>query len=313
MPELPEIETVRRGLEPHVVGLSIEDVWVGDSKILQVEAHRLIQDVLGQTIQGLSRRGKFLLFELDSHYLIFHFGMTGQLTFRDPNRPDWPEFRRHPVTGLQRALQHAPDRHTHLLIRFRQGGAVLFRDIRKFGKVFLIEKGKDVLSAFFRRLGLEPFTPAYNLPACLKRFRNRKLAIKSLLLNQGFVAGIGNIYADEALFNAGIHPSRKIRSIRIVERERLFEAITQVLKRGIEYGGTSFRDFVNSDGEAGSHQEKLMVYGRQGESCHRCGTLIQKIVIGQRSSSFCSTCQPRGGPQPGLCIGSRDEVPQAPR
>ena len=296
MPELPEVETVRRGLEPHVVGRSIEDIWVGDSKILQVDAHRLTQDVLGQTIQSLSRRGKFLLFELDSRYLIFHFGMTGQLTFRDPNRPDSQGFRRHPVTGLQRTLQHAPDRHTHLLIRFRQGGAVLFRDIRKFGKVFLIEKGEEVLSAFFRGLGLEPFTPAYNLAAFLKKFRNRKLAIKSLLLNQSFVAGIGNIYADEALFNAGIHPSRKIRSIRIVERKRLFEAITQVLERGIEFGGTSLRDFVNSDGEAGSHQEKLMVYGRQGEACHRCGTLIQKIVISQRSSSFCSTCQPRGGP-----------------
>ena len=295
MPELPEVETVRRGLEPHVVGRSIEDVWVGDSKILQVNAHRLTENLLGQTIQGLSRRGKFLLFELDSHYLIFHFGMTGQLTFRDPNRPDWQGFRRHPITGLQRALQHAPDRHTHLQIRFRQGGAVLFRDIRKFGKVSLIEKEEDVLSAFFGRLGLEPFTPAYNLPAFLKRFRNRKLAIKSLLLDQRFVAGVGNIYADEALFKAGIHPARRIRSLRKAEKERLFEAIPQVLKRGIEFGGTSFRDFVNSDGEPGNHQEKLSVYGRQGESCHCCGTLIQKLVIGQRGSCFCPECQPRRG------------------
>ena len=293
MPELPEVETVRRGLEPHVVGGFIEDIQVADSKILQVEPHRLLEQVQGQKILGLTRRGKFLIFELERHYLIFHFGMTGQLTFRDPNRSDSKGFKRHPVTGLQRTLQHAPDRHTHLQIHLRQGGAVLFRDIRKFGKVFLIEKG-DV-SVFFERLGLEPWTPEYNLKAFLQKLRNRKLAIKSLMLDQSFVAGVGNIYADEALFASGIHPARKVRSLRKAEKESLFEAIPRVLERGIEYGGTTLRDFVNSDGRAGNHQEKLQVYGRKGESCHKCGTQIQKMVISQRGSCFCPTCQTRGG------------------
>ncbi len=294
MPELPEVETVRRGLEPHVVGGFIDDIQVGDSKVLQFEPDRLLEEVRGQKILGLTRRGKFLSFELERNYLIFHFGMTGQLTFRDPNRSDSEGFKRHPVTGLQRTLQHAPDRHTHLQIHFRQGGAMLFRDIRKFGKVFLIEKGE--VSVFFERLGMEPWTPDYNLKAFLQKFGNRKLAIKSMLLEQSFVAGVGNIYADEALFAAGIHPARKVRSLRQAEKESLFEAIPKVLEKGIEYGGTTLRDYVNSDGKAGSHQEQLQVYGRKGESCHRCKTLIQKMVISQRSSSFCPNCQPRGGP-----------------
>ncbi len=293
MPELPEVETVRRGLEPHVVGGVIDDIHIGDSKILQVEPERLLEQVRGQKILGLTRRGKFLIFELDNHELIFHFGMTGQLTFRDPNRSDSKGFKRHPVTGLQRTLQHAPDRHTHLQIHLRQGGAMFFRDIRKFGKVFLIEKGEG--SVFFERLGLEPWTPDYNIKAFLNKFRNRKLPIKSLLLNQSFVAGVGNIYADEALFTAGIHPARKARSLRRREKESLFEAIPKVLERGIEYGGTTLRDFVNSEGDTGNHQEKLQVYGRKGESCHRCGTLIKRMVISQRSTCFCPACQPRSG------------------
>ncbi len=296
MPELPEVETVRRGLEPHVVGGFIDDIEVGDSKIFQIEPHRLIEQIRGQKILGLTRRGKFLIFELERHYFIFHFGMTGQLTFRDPNRSDAEGFKRHPVTGLQRTLQHAPDRHTHLQIHLRQGGSMLFRDIRKFGKVFLIEKGE--VSVFFERLGLEPWTPDYNLKAFLQKFGKRKLAIKSLLLDQSFVAGVGNIYADEALFASGIHPARKVRSLRKAEKESLFEAIPKVLEKGIEYGGTTLRDFVNSDGYSGSHQEKLQVYGRKGESCHRCNTLIQRMVISQRSTCFCPACQPRGGRSP---------------
>ncbi|MDA2923777.1 bifunctional DNA-formamidopyrimidine glycosylase/DNA-(apurinic or apyrimidinic site) lyase [Acidobacteria bacterium AH-259-L09] len=293
MPELPEVETIRRGLEPHVIGHPVHDVLVGDPKILQLEAHHLKDQIRGQSIRSLGRRGKFLIFELDRHYLIFHFGMTGQLTFRDPGRADASRFKRHPVTGLERARQHVPDRHTHLQIHFEQGGAILFRDIRKFGKVFLIEKGKNRLSVFFNRLGLEPFTPDYNIQAFLERFRNRKLRLKSLLLDQRFVAGIGNIYADEALFEAGLQPARTIPSLRRFEKEKLFEAIPLVLQRGIDYGGTSFRDYVNSNGEPGTHQEKLMVYGRQGESCYRCDTIIEKIVISQRGTHFCPTCQPR--------------------
>ena len=295
MPELPEVETIRRGLEPYAVGQRVVDVTAADCKIFKVEPARLLEDLPGQKIHELDRRGKFLIAGLDRHYLLFHFGMTGQLTFRHPDRPDSKGFHRHPVTGLQRTLQHAPDRHTHLHIHLEEGGALLFRDIRKFGKVFLFEKGENVLAQFFAGLGLEPFSPSYNLAAFLEGFRNRKLRIKSLLLDQRFVAGVGNIYADEALFRAGIHPARTVRSLRRWEKESLFEAIPAVLQEGIDHGGTSLRDYVQSDGEMGSHQENLKVYGQEGESCYQCEDPIQKMVMGQRGTHFCSICQPRSG------------------
>ncbi|MEE8348953.1 MAG: bifunctional DNA-formamidopyrimidine glycosylase/DNA-(apurinic or apyrimidinic site) lyase [Acidobacteriota bacterium] len=295
MPELPEVETIRRGLEPYAVGQTVVDITAADCKIFKVKPAQLLEDLPGQSIRELDRRGKYLIAGLDRHYLLFHFGMTGQLTFRHPDRPDSEGFHRHPVTGLQRALQHAPDRHTHLQIHFEQGGAILFRDIRKFGKVFLMEKREHVLQEFFKGLGLEPFTPAYNFPAFLEGFRKRKLAIKSLLLDQRFVAGIGNIYADEALFQAGIHPARTVQSLRRWEKESLFEAILQVLTEGIEHGGTSLRDYVQSDGEKGSHQENLKVYGQGDKPCYQCGAQIQKRVMSQRGTHFCAICQPRSG------------------
>ena len=171
---------------------------------------------------------------------------------------------------------------------------MLFRDIRKFGRIYLLSRTNDELAGFFRahRLGLEPFTAEYNLKAFLARFRNRKLRVKSLLLNQSFVAGVGNIYADEALFEAGIHPARRVSSLRKAEKERLFFALPTVLQRGIESGGTTFRDFVNSDGERGNNQEKLLVYGRENRRCLRCGTPVKKVVISQRGTHFCPTCQP---------------------
>lgn len=296
MPELPEVETIRRSLQPRVPGLSIEEVLFGhrdaQRRILRIGARRLARELRGQTVHDLGRRGKFLVFELDRHHLIFHLGMTGQLTFRDPDREDAQRFTRHPVTGLQRARQHAPDRHTHLQIVFHNGAALLYRDIRQFGKVFLLRKGADELKKFFSRLGLEPFSPGYKLEAFLERFSNRKLRVKSLLLDQRFVAGVGNIYADEALFEAGIHPARKVRSLRRQEKERLFRAIRLVLKRGIHFGGTTLRDFINSNGEEGHHQEELRVYGRAGEPCLTCGATIERIIVSQRSTHFCPRCQP---------------------
>ena len=295
MPELPEVESIRRGLLSRVIGRSISEVVVGEPKPLQVDPVHLVREVTGQTIWELARRGKFLIFKLDRHFCIFHLGMTGQLTFRDPSRDDSKQFLQHPLTGLQRARQHAPDRHTHLQFLFDDATSLLFRDIRKFGKVFLIQRKEEALLAFFQRLGLEPFTSDYSLEAFLKRLGKRKLRVKSLLLDQSFVAGVGNIYADEALYEAGIHPARRVRSLRKKEKKELFQAIPRVLEQGIAYGGTSLRDYVNSDGEIGAYQEELQVYGRSGEPCYRCGSVIQKIVIGQRGTHFCPTCQLRAG------------------
>lgn len=295
MPELPEVETIRRGLSSRVVGQIISGVRVGARRILKVPAQRLVRAVRGQVIRGLDRRGKFLIFELDRHYCVLHLGMTGQLTVREPEQRDASRFFRHPITGLERARQHAPDHHTHLQLFFESGRALLFRDVRQFGKVFLLDKKPATRIRFFAHLGLEPLSPEYTLQSFLQKFGNRKLRIKSLLLDQSFVAGVGNIYADEALFEAGIHPRRTVRSLRRWEKEQLFEAIPAVLQRGITWGGTTLRDFVNSDGEAGNHQEELKVYGRTGQPCLRCGCPIQRVVISQRGTHFCPGCQSRRG------------------
>ena len=292
MPELPEVETIRRGLEPQLVGERVAEVEIGDRKVFQFDAGRLFEELPGRTFLSASRRGKFLIFELTGGWLVVHLGMTGQLTIRRPDRNDG-RFHRHPATGLQRSAQHAPDRHTHLIVYFESGKALQYRDIRKFGKIHW--RGLEGVQDLLARLGPEPFGEAYTEETFVAALKGRKLRVKSLLLNQQFVAGIGNIYADEALFESGIHPLRTVRSLRRYEKLALFEAIPKVLEKGIEYGGTTLRDYLDSDGQEGSNQDELNVYGRTDRSCRRCGETISKIVVSQRGTHFCPKCQPRRG------------------
>lgn len=304
MPELPEVETIRRGLDQRVRGRVITKTHLGEHRGFQFSFPRFISTVNGQTIEGFSRRGKYLVFELDRSYCVFHLGMTGQLTVRNPGLEDVP-FQRNPVTGLQRSRQHPVDKHTYLQFQLDSGESILFRDIRKFGKVRLLPRDKVALERFFGHLGLEPFTSAYELGTFVKRMRGRKTKIKTLLLDQSFVAGLGNIYADEVLFESGIYPERRVEGLRVYEMKALFETIPRVLKEGIRFGGTSFRDFVNSEGALGEHQQKLNVYGRGGEPCRRCASVLKKIVVSQRGTHFCPFCQPRRGRRRGRAGGER--------
>ena len=296
MPELPEVETIRRGLEGRVEGLEILGIEATGSRIFQIDPAEMAAALEGKCFVGLERLGKFLIFRLQGRTLVVHLGMTGQLTLRQPEVRDAEGFFRHPVTGLQRVRQHAPDRHTHFQIHFENGSSLLYRDTRMFGKVYLLSPAEAARDRFFARLGLEPFSDEYRLGAFLRRFRGRTLAVKSLLLDQGFVAGVGNIYADEALFEANLHPLRRVTTLRRYEKERLFQTIKIGLEKGIHFGGTSMRDYINSDGETGSFQEQLLVYGRRGEECFLCGTEVEKIIVSQRGTHFCPTCQPRSRP-----------------
>ncbi len=298
MPELPEVETIRRGLTGRVEDLEILQIEASGSRVFQVEPEVLAEALEGQWFTGLERLGKFLIFRLQDEVLVIHLGMTGQLTLRNPEEQDASRFLRHPVTGLQRVLQHAPDKHTHLQINFESGSSLLYRDMRMFGKIYLLSPAEACRDRFFFRLGLEPFSEEYQLEAFLALFQGRRLAAKSLLLDQRFVAGVGNIYADEALFEAAIHPLRRVTTLRFYEKERLFRTIKVVLEKGIYFGGTSMRDYINSDGETGSFQEELLVYGRAGQGCSICGTPIEKIVVSQRGTHFCPICQPRSRPVP---------------
>ena len=293
MPELPEVETIRRGLADLIRNKTIECVEVRCNRIiLRPQAHQLPKALQQQTIREIKRRGKFLLLETDDYKLLIHLGMSGQLTYWDKAKKDDNTFFVHPLTGLQKARQHPVDKHTHVSLHFEDGNSLHYRDIRQFGKWRLYRHEEFLQAKEFWRLGLEPFTRDYAWKKFLDGFGRRKLRIKSLLLNQAFVAGVGNIYADEALFEAGLHPERLVTSLSFKEKKKLFQAIPKVLKRGLKYGGTSFQDYFNAEGKAGTNQERLKVYGRTGEKCRRCRTPIQRITFSQRSSHFCPKCQP---------------------
>ncbi len=298
MPELPEVETIRRGLVDRVRGAVVKDLTARECRIFKVPPDRLLSALAGQRIEDLTRRGKFLVLHLERHFVLIHLGMTGQLTLRQPSRADASGFLRHPVTGLQRARQHAPDQHTHLQIELEDGRSLLYRDTRKFGRIDLVARDPRLLGDYFRNLGLEPLSEEYTLARFLSAFRNRKITVKALLLDQGFVAGVGNIYADEALFDSGIHPQRRVHRLLKREKESLFQSVARVLAQGIEFGGSSLRDYVNSEGQTGSNQEELKVYGREGQPCTVCGQPIVKIVVAQRGTHFCPLCQPRNGRRP---------------
>lgn len=291
MPELPEVETVRRSLLDHLPGQRIREVAVRDPYVLRGQAPPEFRRQLeGQTFASLERHGKLLFFPLSGTTLIVHLGMTGQLTIRLPDRPD-RSFIRHEKTGLERTLQHPPDKHTHITLALESGAALHYRDIRKFGRVFTIpetERGEIV-----RRfgLGVDPLSSQYSRAYLAGRLLARKSPIKAALLDQSVLAGLGNIYVDEALFLAGIRPGRGAYRVRGKSLDRLVGAIPEVLRKGVEAGGTTLRDFVSGTGEAGYNQEGLVAYGRYGEPCLVCGQTLRRGTFAGRTTTWCASCQ----------------------
>jgi formamidopyrimidine-DNA glycosylase len=291
MPELPEVETIRRGLVNQVCNKRIERVEVRCKRIVvRPSIPELAAALTGQSIRDIQRRGKFLLFELESYKLLVHLGMSGQITYWDKTRRNDDRFLV-TMTGLQKARQHATDKHTHVSVYFNDGNAMHYRDIRQFGRWRLYRHQEFNQAREYLRLGMEPFTDEYQLAKFQEQLRKRKVKIKSLLLNQTIVAGVGNIYADEALFEAKIRPERIARALSTQEQRLLFKAIPRVLRRGLQNGGTTFRNYQNSAGEEGHNQERLKVYGRYGEKCRKCRAQIMRVVVNQRSSHFCPRCQ----------------------
>jgi formamidopyrimidine-DNA glycosylase len=297
MPELPEVETTRRGLEPRVKGRVIERAELRLPKLLQgCPAAGLDRALAGRRILAVGRRAKHLLIRLSGGLTLgVHLGMSGQLTFWDHRRRDAGGFLRHYRTGLQKTpTQHAPDKHTHLLLHLKGGDRVQYRDPRQFGRLRLYH-GDPLRQPPLAGLGPEPLDPALTARAFGERLAARRGMLKALLLNQAFVAGIGNIYADEALFCARLHPRRRAETLGPAERARLFACVRKVLRQGIAQGGTSFSDFIGADGARGGNQERLLAYGRGGEPCLRCGAALARTLVGQRSTVFCPHCQRRRG------------------
>jgi len=272
VPELPEVETVRVGLEPAVVGRTFERVEILDSRLVRPEEPLAVAAELeGERVAGLDRRGKYLIFRFDSgRVLLAHLRMTGSL--------------RHARNGL------AEDPHRRAVVRLDDGSDVAYRDVRRFGTWLLLEPGE--LEPYLAvRVGDEPLDALFTAARLGERLAKRRAPIKAALLDQRTLAGLGNIYVDEALWRARIHPLRPALTLDRNELRRLHTGIRAALQHGIARQGSTLRDYALPDGGSGSMQNEFKVYGRGGEPCDRCGTPIAKTRVGGRGTWFCPTCQ----------------------
>ncbi len=270
MPELPEVETTRRGIAPQLIGQQIHAVVVRQAQLRWRVPRALIHDLPGQTIRQVERRAKYLLLHTDNGTVIMHLGMSGSL-------------RTVPCTT-------EAGKHDHVDIALASGKCLRLHDPRRFGAI-LWTRDDPAAHTLLKDLGPEPLSTGFTGEYLYARTRARKGAIRDLLMNTRVVAGIGNIYANEALFAAGIRPRRAAGRLRRNDCERLVKAIQSTLKRAIRAGGTTLRDFQNADGQPGYFQQALAVYGRTGLPCLNCGSPIQALRLGQRRAFFCPHCQ----------------------
>ncbi|MBI5787713.1 MAG: bifunctional DNA-formamidopyrimidine glycosylase/DNA-(apurinic or apyrimidinic site) lyase [Candidatus Schekmanbacteria bacterium] len=271
MPELPEVESIVRGLRPNICGKVIWQIEILDSRLLpNITPPDLQNKVTGRTIGQLQRRGKFILFVLaNKSCLLAHLRMTGKYLY-------FP-------------AQKSAGRYTRMIISFSDGSQLHYEDLRRFGQLSFHASQSDIPS--LADLGPEPFSAEYSVSYLQKKFASGKRPVKVLLLDQRIIAGIGNIYACEILYRAGISPYRPTNLISKQETERLVAATREILEKAIQCQGTTISDYVMSNGDTGSFQECLNVYERGGESCNVCSTPVKRVKQAQRSTYFCPTCQ----------------------
>jgi formamidopyrimidine-DNA glycosylase len=279
MPELPEVEIVRRQLEEKVRGRTIERVRVLEPKT--VGRDKLFAKKIAKAqIESIDRVGKLLIFKLSKPdtYLLGHLKMTGQFIFNERG-------------GGKKKVGYAdlPNRHTRVVFYFKNGAELFFNDIRKFGylKRATVKEARQIRQT----VGIEPLSPGYTWRKFQTIFSNRTTSLKAILLNQALIAGLGNIYVDEACYQAGINPARRADSLSAKEKQKLFYACARVLKEALGRGGTTFRSFANVDGRKGDFASRLHVFQRQGQPCLRCGSTIQKIRVAGRGTHYCPSCQ----------------------
>ncbi|AKL85812.1 MutM [Bacillus atrophaeus UCMB-5137] len=273
VPELPEVETVRRTLTGLVRGKTIKSVEIRWPNIIKrpAEPEEFARNLIGETIQSIGRRGKFLLFHLDHFVMVSHLRMEGKYGLHQAEDPD--------------------DKHVHVVFTMTDGTQLRYRDVRKFGTMHLFHPGEEMRELPLSQLGPEPddkeFTDAYLKERLIKTNR----AVKTALLDQKAVVGLGNIYVDEALFRAGIHPETKANQLSAKKIKKLHEEIKNTLQEAIDAGGSTVRSYINSQGEIGMFQLRHFVYGKKDKPCKTCGTMISKIVVGGRGTHFCAKCQ----------------------
>ena len=271
MPELPEVETTRRGIAPHLCGRRVRAVIVRDARLRWPVEPNVVQEFLGCRIDAVQRRGKYLLLHSAAGTLILHLGMSGSLRILPADTE--------------------PGKHDHLDIVLDDDRCLRLRDPRRFGAVFWTRDAAEQHPRL-RGLGPEPLDPdRFNAAYLHATARGRRQAVKSFLMDSRIVVGVGNIYANEALFAAGIRPTTPAGRISLRRFERLAEAVRTVLGKAIDAGGTTLRDFLDSDGKPGYFRQQLLVYGRGGQPCNRCGRPLTEIRLAQRATCYCPGCQ----------------------
>ena len=271
MPELPEVETIVQGLRPLLAGRRISYVAVHWPGVLGgLDPADCAARLVGRRIGGIERRAKYIVITLDGgDALLVHLRMTGRLTIGPATAP--------------------PEPHLRAALGLGEGDELRFADMRKFGRLLVLSE--DEARAALAKLGPEPLAEGFGVADLVRILGRRRAPIKSALLDQTALAGVGNIYADEALFHAGIHPRRPAETLCEAEWRRLHAGVRRALADGIEHGGTTFRSYRDSRGQAGSHQNSLNVYRRAGQPCPRCGGAVERITVGGRSSHYCPRCQ----------------------
>ncbi len=279
MPELPEVETIRLGLQKYIVGKTIEDVDVRLPKILQGDP----KNIIGAKVKDIKRFGKGLVIDLSNNFsLAIHLKLTGQLIYEGKETKK--------IVQSVKVGGKLPNKRTHVVFKLSKGSFLYYNDLRQFGWIRIVQSSKLKMQSFFKDLGPEPLKDL-----TLEKFREivnkTKLAIKVLLMDQKRIGGVGNIYANEALFDAGIDPRRSAKQITHEEAKRLYISLLKVLKKGLEKNGASDVDFVSILGEEGKYQNYFLAYAQDGKPCSRCKTLIKKIILGGRGTYFCPACQ----------------------
>jgi len=273
MPELPEVETVKEALKSKILDLKIEKTLIHHEKMIKdIEVETFKKQLLGQQFIDIKRRGKYLIFELDDYFLLSHLRMEGKFFYGDS--------------------EHARPKHVHAEFLLDNGLTLQYEDVRKFGTFHLYEKSIDLESTrSFSVLGPEPWADGFNLTHLINFFKGKKMPIKSMLLSQKVVAGLGNIYVDEVLFASNIHPLKKSGKLNSDEIEKIIYHTKEILSQAIMLKGTTIRTFAVDHGTSGSFQNFLQVHTKKDESCPKCRTKILKIKVGGRGTYYCSSCQ----------------------
>ncbi|WP_016956948.1 bifunctional DNA-formamidopyrimidine glycosylase/DNA-(apurinic or apyrimidinic site) lyase [Catenovulum agarivorans] len=270
MPELPEVEVTRMGIGPMLQGQKIHQINIYH-KQLRWPIKDELKSLAGLTIKSVSRRAKYLIVQLEHNYVLLHLGMSGKLCVVD------------------KSIEK--QKHDHFEIVLTTGQALRLNDPRRFGAVLMFDK-KSELDLWLAKLGPEPLSDDFNQQHLFKWTQKRQVAIKNCIMDNKVVVGVGNIYATESLFKSAIHPQTPANKLTQAQCAKLVDEIKLVLARAIKQGGTTLKDFAKADGKPGYFAQELLVYGRSGEKCKSCGSIIETMVIGQRASAYCPSCQP---------------------